>query len=230
MNTSSLPPGRPIKGKLKTARGRSPSSQRWLRRQLADPYVGAAQRAGYRSRAAFKLIELDTRFKLLRPGIKVLDLGAAPGGWTQVVVQRCGTGAVLAVDINPMASVPGATDMVLDFLAQDAEARVRAALGGKVDLVLSDMAAPATGHRETDHHRIMALCEAAYAFARQVLKPGGTFLCKVLQGGTEAALLTAMKRDFATVRHAKPPASRKDSAETYVIAQGFRGGDKAAIS
>lgn len=225
----SLPGGRPLGRRLKTARGRTPSSQRWLNRQLRDPYVAAAKRAGYRSRAAWKLAELDERFHLLRPGARVVDLGAAPGGWTQVAVERVragepGGGFVLAVDILPMAPVPGAQLLELDFLAPDADETVRAALGGPADIVLSDMAAPATGHRQTDHLRIMALCEAALAFAEQVLKPGGAFVAKVLKGGTETELLTRMKRLFADVRHAKPAASRKESAESYVVATGFRGG------
>lgn len=225
----SLPGGRPLGRRLKTARGRTPSSQRWLNRQLRDPYVAAAKRAGYRSRAAWKLAELDERFHLLRPGARVVDLGAAPGGWTQVAVERVragepGGGFVLAVDILPMAPVPGAQLLELDFLAPDADETVRAALGGLADVVLSDMAAPATGHRQTDHLRIMALCEAALAFAEQVLKPGGAFVAKVLKGGTETELLARMKRLFADVRHAKPAASRKESAESYVVATGFRGG------
>lgn len=224
----SLPGGRPASRRLKTAKGRTPSSQRWLNRQLRDPYVAAAKRAGYRSRAAWKLVELDQRFHLLRPGGRVVDLGAAPGGWAQVAVERVragesGGGFVLAVDLQPMASLPGAHLLELDFLAPDAEAAVCAALGGKADVVLSDMAAPATGHRQTDHARIMALCEAALAFAQLVLKPGGAFVAKVLKGGTETELLARMKKVFAEVRHAKPAASRKESAESYVVATGFRG-------
>lgn len=219
------PPGsRRLATRLKTARGRSVSSQRWLSRQLNDPYVAAAKSTGYRSRAAFKLKQLADRFNLLKPGARVLDLGAAPGGWTQVAVEAVGSsGAVLAVDINPMEPVPGATVMQLDFLAETADDQVKAALGGPVDAVLSDMAAPATGHRQTDHMRIMALCEAALHFAYSVLNPGGVFVCKVLRGGTEGALLTSMKQRFAQVRHAKPDASRQDSAESYVIATGFKG-------
>jgi len=194
--------------------------------------VAAAKVDGWRSRAAFKLIELDDKYKLLKPGMRVLDLGAAPGGWTQVAVKRVksqdktpgkGGGFVLGVDINPVDPIPGATLLLQDFLAEGAEQNVIDALGGKADLVLSDMAAPATGHRQTDHIRIMMLCEIALDFALKVLNPGGGFLAKVLRGGTENELLTTMKRDFRTVRHVKPPASRSDSAESYVIATGFRG-------
>jgi len=214
--------------RVKTAARRTPSSAKWLARQLNDPYVQRARREGYRSRAAFKLLELDQRFRLLRPGARVVDLGAAPGGWTQVAVARVKAperGRVVAVDCLPMQPVNGATVLTLDFLAPDAPAAVAAALGGKADLVLSDMAAPATGHAATDHLRIVALAEAAYAFARSVLAPGGAFVAKVYQGGSEAALLAGLKRDFATVRHAKPPASRAESAELYVVAQGFRGAE-----
>lgn len=221
-------PSHRAKVKVKTARGRTVGQARWLQRQLNDPYVSAAKTAGYRSRAAYKLIELDQKLNLLKPGMRVVDLGAAPGGWTQVAVQRVkagdrGGGFVLGVDINPVEPIPGAILMQQDFLAEGADAKVVAALGGKADLVLSDMASPATGHRQTDHIRIMALCEAALDFALQVLNPGGAFVAKVLRGGTENELLNTMKRDFRTVRHVKPPASRADSAESYVIATGFRG-------
>jgi 23S rRNA (uridine2552-2'-O)-methyltransferase len=212
--------------RVKTASRRSASSTQWLERQLNDPYVREAKRLGYRSRAAFKLIELDERFRLLKPGLRVVDLGAAPGGWTQVAAARVKPGAagrVLAVDVLAMDPVPGASLMTLDFLDPAAPAALAAALGGPADLVLSDMAAPATGHAATDHLRIMALAEAAYHFARESLAPGGSFVAKVLQGGTERALLDALKRDFASVRHAKPPASRAESAELYLVAQGFRG-------
>ncbi|MFO1171195.1 MAG: RlmE family RNA methyltransferase [Hyphomicrobiaceae bacterium] len=214
--------------RLKTAKGRTPSQQRWLRRQLNDPYVAAARDQGYRSRAAFKLAEMDERYHLLKRGMRVLDLGATPGGWSQVAAKKAGVGevagaAVLAVDINDMDALPGVTFLKQDFLEEGAEERIRAALGGAPDAVLSDMAAPATGHRQTDHLRIMALCEAAAAFAMEILAPGGLFLCKVLQGGTERALLDELKRQFAVVRHVKPPASRADSAELYVLATGFRG-------
>jgi len=211
--------------RVKTARRRKASSTRWLQRQLNDPYVADAKRKGYRSRAAFKLIEIDDRFHLLKRGARVVDLGAAPGGWSQVAAERVGAGGlVVAVDLAEMDPIAGVTFMLLDFTEGDAPEAVEAALGGPVDLVLSDMAAPATGHAPTDHLRIMALCEAALDFAAGVLKPGGGFVAKVLQGGTERGLLNRLKRDFATVRHVKPPASRKDSAEMYVVATGFRGG------
>lgn len=216
--------GRQLTERVKTARGRKTSSQRWLQRQLNDPYVAAAKAQGYRSRAAWKLAEMDDRFRLLKPGARILDLGAAPGGWAQVAVERCGRNArIVALDINPMDPVPGAEVLLGDILDAETPARIRAALDGPADLVLSDMAPPATGHRQTDHIRIMALCEAALDLACEVLAPDGSFLCKVLQGGAEGSLLQRMKLDFRTVRHAKPPASRSDSAEAYVIAQGFRG-------
>jgi 23S rRNA (uridine2552-2'-O)-methyltransferase len=213
--------------RIKTAGRRKASSTQWLERQLNDPYVSEAKRLGYRSRAAFKLIQLDDRFHFLKPGARVLDLGAAPGGWTQVAAARIkaadGRGKVVGIDYLPMDSVPGAILLAGDFLAADAPERLRAALGGAADVVLSDMAAPTTGHAATDHLRIIALAEAAYEFARGVLAPGGTFIAKVLQGGSERTLLEALKRDFSSVRHVKPPASRADSAEVYVVAQGFRG-------
>ena len=204
------------------------SSKQWLRRHVTDPYVRKARAQGYRSRAAFKLLQIDAQEKLFRPGMTVVDLGAAPGGWTQVAVRRVkaeekGGGFVLGVDINPVDPIPGASLLLQDFLAEDADAKVVEAMGGKADLVLSDMAAPATGHRQTDHIRIMALCEAALDFARHVLNPGGGFVAKVLRGGTENEMLGTMKRDFRVVKHVKPPASRADSAESYVIALGFRG-------
>lgn len=214
--------------RLKTAKQRSASSQRWLERQLNDPYVTAAKREGFRSRAAFKLAELDGKLRFLKPGRRVLDLGAAPGGWTQVAVDRVraagGGGQVVAVDILAMDPVPGAEVVRLDFMAPEAPEQIRALLqGGRADVVLSDMAAPGTGHARTDHLRIMGLAEAAAEFALEVLSPGGTFVCKVFQGGTERALLDRLKRSFATVRHVKPPASRAESAELYLVATGFRG-------
>src|SRR5581483_4974547 len=219
--------GRAPAVRVRTARQRSASSTRWLERQLNDPYVAEAKRQGYRSRAAFKLIDLDDRFRLLKPGQRVLDLGAAPGGWTQVAVARTGAesggGRVVGVDILEMEPIPGALLLRQDFLAPEAPAAMRDALGGPADLVLSDMAAPATGHAATDHRRIMALAEAAYDFARGVLAPGGAFVAKLFQGGSERTLLEALKRDFASVRHAKPPSSRAESAEVYLVAQGFRG-------
>lgn len=211
--------------RVKNKAGRSVSSTRWLNRQLNDPFVAAAQKAGYRSRAAFKLLQLDERFKLLHAGQRVLDLGAAPGGWSQVLGQKLGAkGQVVALDILAMEPLPGVTFLQADFMADDSPAKLIAALRGKADLVLSDMAAPTTGHAGTDHLRIMALADAAYDFAALVLAPGGAFVCKLFQGGAEKALLERLKQDFATVRHAKPPASRQESAETYVVAQGFRGG------
>ncbi|MGE0627445.1 MAG: RlmE family RNA methyltransferase [Hyphomicrobiaceae bacterium] len=223
---------RPLKVRVKTARQRTPSQQRWLERQLNDPYVAAAKKGGWRSRAAFKLKEIDERHRILKPGQRVVDLGAAPGGWTQVAVARVGVmqgqGQVLGLDILEMESVPGATILQLDFLAPDAPDQLKALLtDGAADVVLSDMAAPTTGHAGTDHLRIMALAEAAAQFAAEVLTPGGTFLCKVFQGGTERELLDSLKREFRTVRHIKPPASRKESSELYVLATGFRGRSRA---
>ncbi len=220
--------GRQTVIRVKTAKRRSAASTQWLARQLNDPYVGEAKRQGYRSRAAFKLLQLDDRFHLLRPGSRVVDLGCAPGGWTQVSVERIKPGEgrhgiVVGIDILPMDPVPGATVIELDFLAAGAPGRLKELLAGPADVVLSDMAAPTTGHGSTDHIRIIALAEAAYDFAREVLAPGGSFLCKVFQGGAEGDLLAALKRDFKTVRHAKPPASRAESAEVYVVASGFRG-------
>jgi 23S rRNA (uridine2552-2'-O)-methyltransferase len=214
-------PGRGLTVKVRGARRKDPSSVRWLARQLNDPYVRKAQAAGYRSRAAFKLVELDDRFRLLRKGARVLDLGAAPGGWTQVAVERAGP-AVVAVDILPIEPIAGATVLRGDLTDPAVAEAAVAALGGKADVVLSDMAPNTTGHAATDHLRIMALAEVAMDVALQVLAPGGAFVCKVFQGGSERAMLDALKRRFASVRHAKPPASRKESAETYVVAQGFR--------
>jgi 23S rRNA (uridine2552-2'-O)-methyltransferase len=217
--------GRDLKVRAKS--GKSPSSKRWLERQLNDPYVARARRAGYRARAAYKLIEIDDRHRLLRHGARVVDLGAAPGGWSQVAAQRVGAaqgrGRVVAVDVLDMAPVAGVDFIRRDFLDPGAGDEIKALLGGPADVVLSDMAANATGHRKTDHLRIMALAEAAAEFAREVLAPGGAFLCKMLQGGTEATLLAALKRDFAAVKHVKPAASRTDSAELYLLATGFRG-------
>jgi 23S rRNA (uridine2552-2'-O)-methyltransferase len=210
-----------------SARGRSLSSQRWLERQLNDPYVARAKREGYRSRAAFKLVEIDAKNHLFKSGARVVDLGAAPGGWSQVAARRVGAaegkGRVVALDLLPMDAIPGVEFLELDFLEPEAPAKLKSLLGGPADVVLSDMAANATGHRKTDHLKIMALAEAAADFAREVLAPGGAFLCKVLQGGTEASLLVLLKRDFANVKHVKPAASRADSAELYLLATGFRG-------
>lgn len=216
---------RPLRVRVATAKGRKLSSKLWLERQLNDPYVAAAKREGYRSRAAFKLAEIAERYGVLRPGDVVVDLGAAPGGWAQVAAGRVGPGGtVVALDLLAVEPIPGVTVLQGDFMAEDAPARLLAALDGRrPDAVLSDMAAGATGHARTDHLRIMGLAEAAYDYAGQVLAPSGLFLAKVLQGGTEGALLTGLKRDFATVRHVKPKASRADSAELYVLATGFRG-------
>jgi len=210
--------------RVKTAKGRRLSSTRWLQRQLNDPYVIEAKRLGYRSRAAFKLIELDDKFHFLNKGAKVIDLGAAPGGWTQVAMQRIGDkGHVVGIDLQEMEAIAGADLIQGDFLDDDAPDRLKDLLGGPADVVLSDMAAASTGHPQTDHLRIMGLLEVAVDFAADVLAPGGAFVGKVLQGGTENELLAALKRDFKTVKHAKPPASRSDSAEVYVVAMGFRG-------
>jgi 23S rRNA (uridine2552-2'-O)-methyltransferase len=215
---------------VRPTRARTESSRRWLERQLNDPYVAEARRRGYRSRAAFKLAELDDRYRFLKPGGRIVDLGAAPGGWTQIAVERVGeTGKIVAVDLQAMDPIPGAAILKLDFLAEDAPAKIRAALGGPADVVMSDMAAPSTGHPKTDHLRIMGLAEAAYDFARSLLAEGGTFLAKVLRGGTERELLEILKREFREVRHIKPPASRADSAEIYVIALGFRGRAPASV-
>ncbi|TAN76944.1 MAG: RlmE family RNA methyltransferase [Magnetospirillum sp.] len=227
--TGSVPgTSRELTVKVKTAKRRKLSSTIWLQRQLNDPYVHEAKRQGYRSRAAFKLIQLDERFHLLKPGLRVVDLGAAPGGWTQVAVQKIGSGGkkggrVVGMDILEWDPVPGATTLQGDFLAEDAPDRLKEALGGPADVVLSDMAAPTTGHPSTDHLRIIGLVEVALHFALEILTPGGTFVAKVFQGGTEKTLLDLLKKNFTSVRHAKPPASRQGSAETYVVAMGFRG-------
>jgi 23S rRNA (uridine2552-2'-O)-methyltransferase len=210
---------------VKTAKRRSISSARWLERQLNDPYVAEARKRGYRSRAAFKLAQLDDRFHFLKNGARVVDLGCAPGGWTQVVVERCGRSAkVVGIDLIEVEPISGAELMVGDFLDEDAPDRLKTALGGSADVVLTDMAAHATGHSKTDHLKIMALVEVAHLFAKEVLAPGGAFVAKVLQGGTEKDLLAELKRDFAKVAHVKPAASRSDSAEMYLVATGFRGG------
>src|SRR5271168_507259 len=210
--------------RLKDEKRRKLSSRAWLERQISDPYVARAKREGLRSRAAYKLAEIDDKYRLLKSGARVVDLGAAPGGWSQVAALRVGPGGrVIAIDILDMKPIAGVTFEKLDFLDAVAPDRLKAMLGGNADVVLSDMAANATGHRKTDHLRIMALAEAATPFAREVLARRGVFLCKVLQGGTEAALLSELKRDFASVKHVKPPASRSDSAELYLLARGFRG-------
>jgi 23S rRNA (uridine2552-2'-O)-methyltransferase len=224
--------GRELKVRVRTGKGRTVASKRWLERQLNDPYVARAKREGLRSRAAFKLAEIDDRFHLFKPGAKVVDLGAAPGGWSQVAAERTfapqGRGKVVAIDLLEMAPLPGVSLLNLDFLDSSAPERLKAELAGPADVVMSDMAANATGHRKTDHLKIMALAETAAMFAREVLRPGGTFLCKVLQGGTEGTLLADLKRDFAVVKHVKPAASRPDSAELYVLATGFRGAGAGA--
>ena len=217
---------RPLKVRVKRGKGRSVSSRRWLERQLNDPYVVRAKREGYRSRAAFKLIEIDDKYHVLKKGARVVDLGAAPGGWSQVAAKRIGApaqGSVVAIDLIAMEPIDGVDIIELDFLDPQAPEILREMLGGPADVVFSDMAANATGHRKTDHLKIMALVEAAAEFARDVLKPGGVFLAKVLQGGIGPALLADLKRDFATVKHVKPAASRTDSAELYILASGFRG-------
>lgn len=208
--------------RVKTAKKRTVSSTRWLERQLNDPFVARARAEGWRSRAAFKLIEIDQKFSLLKAGARVVDLGAAPGGWTQVAVER-GAARVVGIDYLPVGSIPGATILELDFLDEAAPDRLKAALGGPADVVLSDMAAPTTGHKPTDHLRIIGLAEAALDFAEDVLSPGGAFVCKVFQGGAEGGLLARLKKSFAVVRHAKPKASRAESSEMYVVATGFRG-------
>jgi len=213
--------------RVRSARRRKPSSTEWLSRQLNDPYVAEARRLGYRSRAAFKLIELDDRFRLLSPGRRLIDLGCAPGGWTQVAVERVGArsgrGAVVGIDVAETAPIAGATILRADIHDPAVTAAIKAELGDLADVVLSDMAPSATGHAATDHLRIVALAEAAFAVAGQILKPGGAFVAKVFQGGAEGALFAQLKHGFAELRHAKPPASRAESAETYVIAKGFRG-------
>ncbi len=213
--------------KVRVKHARTESSKRWLTRQLNDPYVARAKREGYRARSAFKLAEIDDKARFLKKGGRVVDLGAAPGGWSQVAAKRVGApgqGKVVAIDLLPMEPVAGVEFAQMDFLEADAPDKLKAMLGGPADVVLSDMAANATGHRKTDHLKIMALVELAAEFAREVLAPGGSFVTKVLQGGTEATLLAGLKRDFASVKHIKPPASRADSSELYLLATGFRKG------
>ncbi|NWH07160.1 MAG: RlmE family RNA methyltransferase [Alphaproteobacteria bacterium] len=217
-------PKRRMKVRVKTAKGRTTSQRRWLERQLNDPYVAEAKSRGYRYRAAFKLREIDDKARILKQGAFIVDLGAAPGGWTQVALERVGQkGKVVGIDLQEIVPIPGAELIVGDFLSEEAFRRLEALLDRKVDVVLSDMAASATGHTRTDHLKIMALCEAALDFAETVLVPGGAFLAKVLRGGAENELLNRMKKSFASVSHVKPPASRADSAEMYVLAKGFRG-------
>lgn len=212
---------------VKTARRRSAHSTRWLQRQLDDPYVAAAQREGWRSRAAFKLQQLDEKCRLLKPGQRVVDLGAAPGGWSQVVarsvITKAGAGSLVAIDILPMDPLPDATVLQGDFTDPEAPALIKAAMRGPADLVLSDLSPNTTGHAATDHLRILYLVELAAAFAEEVLEPGGAFVAKVFHGGADNDLLSHLKRRFATIKHIKPAASRQESAEIYLVAQGFRG-------
>ena len=219
--------GRSLKQRVKTAKKRTISQTRWLERQLNDPYVARAKREGYRSRAAFKILEIDDKFKLFKPGGRIVDLGAAPGGWAQVAAKRVqaeeGRGKVIGIDLLPIDGIPGVLFEQLDFNDEDAPARLKAMLGGAADVVMSDMAANTTGHKKTDHLRIIGLAELAVVFAREVLAPNGAFVAKVFQGGLETALLNDLKRDLTTVRHVKPAASRADSSELYVLATGFRG-------
>ena len=212
--------------RVRTAKGRKPSSTRWLERQLNDPYVRRAKAENYRSRAAYKLLELDERFGLLKGAKAVVDLGIAPGGWSQVVRRRIPQGRVVGIDLLPTDPIEGVAILQMDFMDEAAPDRLREALGSEADLVLSDMAANTVGHQQTDHLRTMALVEAGLLFATEVLRPGGAYVAKVLAGGADNQLVAEMKRYFATVKHAKPPASRKDSSEWYVIAQGFKGSDE----
>ncbi|MEG6509985.1 RlmE family RNA methyltransferase [Methyloligella sp. 2.7D] len=218
--------------KVKTAKGRKTASTRWLQRQLNDPYVAEAKRLGYRSRAAFKLLEIDDKYHLLKPGMAVVDLGAAPGGWSQIAAERVhaldGAGKVIAADINEFEPLAGVVSLQLDIESPEADAMLIEAMeGAKAGLVLSDMAAPSIGHKQTDHLRIIGLVEAAYDIARRILEPGGAFLAKVLQGGAGQELVALLSKDFDKVRHVKPKASRQDSSEMYVLATGFRGGADA---
>jgi 23S rRNA (uridine2552-2'-O)-methyltransferase len=215
--------GRGPRKRVRTARGRTSSSTRWLERQLNDPYVRRAKAENYRSRAAYKLLELDERFGLLKGVGAVIDLGIAPGGWSQVVRRRAPKAKVVGIDLLPADPIEGVTILQMDFIDEDAPERLKSELGGPADLVLSDMAANTVGHPQTDHLRTMALVEAALEFGKEVLRPGGAFVAKVLAGGADNQLVGELKRHFATVKHAKPPASRKDSSEWYVVAQGFKG-------
>ena len=221
----SRPSGRGLTVRVKSANKRTVSSARWLERQLNDPYVAEAKKQGYRSRAAFKLLQLDDKFHVLKEGALVVDLGAAPGGWCQVAVDRVGErGKVIGIDLLPVDPIPGADLIQMDFMSDEAPAVLKRLLDGRLaNVVLSDMAASSTGHSQTDHIKIMALAETAYDFAKDVLAKGGVFICKVLQGGATGELLKLLKRDFTEVKHVKPPASRSDSAEIYVVALGFRG-------
>ena len=221
---------RTARASVKSGKQRSASSRRWLTRQINDPYVAEAKSAGYRSRAAFKLAQLDDKYRLLQPGARVVDLGAAPGGWTQVAAARVGpTGRVVALDMVEFDAIPGAILLTGDVRAPEIQLQLRVALGGEADLVLSDMSAPAIGHAKTDHLRVMALAEAAHVCARSLLGEGGAFVVKLLRGGADRDLLAALKRDFSSTRHVKPPASRSDSREMYLIATGFRGSNASEI-
>jgi 23S rRNA (uridine2552-2'-O)-methyltransferase len=218
---------------VRTGGKRKLSSKLWLERQLNDPYVAQAKRDGFRSRAAYKLMEIDDKHRLLKPGMTVVDLGAAPGGWSQIAAKRVGAaegkGKVVAIDLLEMPEIPGVEFAQLDFHADDASEKLRAMMGGRADVVMSDMAANTTGHRKTDQLRIVGLVEIAVAFAAEVLNPGGVFLAKVFQSGADAELLAQLKRDFASVKHVKPAASRQDSAERYVLATGFRGSNYPSL-
>jgi 23S rRNA (uridine2552-2'-O)-methyltransferase len=216
------PSGREPTKKVKHSKSRKTSSNLWLERHINDPYVHKAQREGYRSRAAYKLKEIDEKYKFLKTGLSVVDLGSAPGGWCQVAIEKkCAP--IVAIDLLEMDHFPEVTFLQMDFTDGEAPTKLKQAIGGKADVVLSDMAPNTTGHRQTDHIRIIGLVEMAYEFALEILKPNGVFLCKVFQGGTETILLNRIKKDFATVRHVKPPASRQESAEAYLLATGFRG-------
>jgi 23S rRNA (uridine2552-2'-O)-methyltransferase len=210
--------------RVRTAKGRKISSTRWLERQLNDPYVQRAKAENYRSRAAFKLVELDERFSLLKGVKAVVDLGIAPGGWSQVVRRKVPQASIVGIDLLPTDPIEGVEILQMDFMDESAPDRLKQALGGPADLVMSDMAANTVGHQQTDHLRTMALVEAGLEFATEVLRPGGTFVAKVLAGGADHALVAELKRNFTAVKHAKPPASRKGSSEWYVVAQGFKGG------
>ena len=215
---------------VKSGGKRKLSSKLWLERQLNDPYVAKAKAQGYRSRAAFKLLEIDDKYRLLKPGMTVVDLGAAPGGWSQIAAKRVGSadgkGKIVAIDLLEMPEIPGVSFAQLDFLADDAPARLIEMMGGRADIVMSDMAANTTGHRKTDQLRLVGLVETAAAFAADVLKPGGAFIAKVFQSGADAELVAQLKRDFSSVKHVKPASSRQDSSERYVLATGFRGQQK----
>ena len=223
MSRSPTGAGGGLRTRVKTARGRKVGSTRWLERQLNDPYVRRARAEGYRSRAAYKLIELDERFGFIKDAKRIVDLGIAPGGWAQVVRQRLPKATLVGIDLLPTDPIEGATILLMDFMDDGAPAALREALGGQADLVLSDMAANTVGHPRTDHLRTMGLVEAALLFATEILRPGGAFVAKVLAGGADSDLVAELKRRFTAVKHAKPPASRKGSSEWYVVAQGFKG-------